>query len=251
MMAITILAIVAVTLYGTFSRTLRSKGIAEERAEITRTGRSAVSRMAEEIGAAFCPEQGVDGTIFRSLSGGTESAPLDALLFSAFSARPAGAAGRDSDQRVISYFFAQRSGLVRGVAERRPDDDAADFFEAFGPRRLRVSGLEPERLLRREAVTIRREALETSSATAFLDNVASLDLRFHDGTEWLEAWDSEDRGTYRRRLPKAVAIDLALYDLDGEIHHFTTAVDLALADLRSAPARSPGTRASPRPRRSP
>jgi prepilin-type N-terminal cleavage/methylation domain-containing protein len=53
MLALGIFGIVAVTLYGTFSRTLRSKGLAERRAEITRVGRSALGRMADEIGSAY------------------------------------------------------------------------------------------------------------------------------------------------------------------------------------------------------
>ena len=42
---------------------------------------------------------------------------------------------------------------------------------------------------------------------------------------------AEDTANYRR-LPRAVAIDLALYDAAGEVHHFATSVDLPLADAR-------------------
>ncbi len=52
-------------------------------------------------------------------------------------------------------------------------------------------------------------------------------FEFFDGRDWQETWDSEERNA---RLPRAVGIDLALYDPSGGIHHFTTAVDLPLSD---------------------
>jgi hypothetical protein len=266
MLAVTILGIVATTIYGTFSRTLRSKGLAEERMDVMRTGRSAVERMGEELASAFYPAPAVPGAIFRSLKLGTEAVPLDAIVFSALSTRPVGAAGRDADQRIISYFFPDREGRMRGgergsggQTERGErgrgfgapsDDEVEDFFAAFGREPARVPGLRTERLLRREVVMTGHEPDVGITPTAFLDDVASLELRFHDGTDWVEAWDSEDRANYRP-LPRAVAIDLALYDRSGATHHFTTAVDLALADARPGPSRSGSPAANATPGRSP
>jgi len=247
MLAITILGIVATAVYGTFSRTLRTKGIAEERAEITRTGRSALGHMADEIASAFYPTPKPAGAIFRSVAVGTESTPLDALVFSALSPRPSGSLGGESDQRVIAYFFPQRRGRMRTATADPTDEETEDFFAAFGSARIRVPGTEPERLLRREAMMSASDAAARGTATAFLDNVASLSFRFHDGNDWLDAWDSEDRASYRP-LPRAVAIDLALYDTAGEVRHFTTAVDLALADTRPGQRRSPEAgQPTPRP----
>lgn len=257
MMAVTIFGIVALTVYGTFARTLRSKAIAEERADVVQAGRGAVARMADELSSAFYP-QGTGLAIFRSLSGGTETLPLDAIIFTALSSRPAGVVGRDSDQRIISYFFPERRDRRRAGDRDAPRaagnildaSDAEDFFAAFGPRRPPRDGETPERLLRREAIMASRDALDAAQATAFLDDVASLEFRFHNGTEWVDAWDSEDRANYRP-LPRAVAIDLALYDARGDIQHFITAVDLALAEARPGPAASGAPRAtgSPHPSR--
>ncbi len=94
MVALGIFGLVAVTLYGTFSRTLRSKALAEEHAEVTRIGRAAVNRMADEIGSAFYPRSLSGTAIFRVLRGGTDEAPLDTLMFTALSTRPAGLEGR-------------------------------------------------------------------------------------------------------------------------------------------------------------
>ena len=75
---------------------------------------------------------------------------------------------------------------------------------------------------------IERRALDEARASVFLDDVASLELTFWDGREWRDVWDSEDANS--RRLPRAVRIDLGLYDELGAIHHFTTAVDIPLSD---------------------
>lgn len=268
MLALGIFGLVTVTLYGTFARTLRSKGIAERRAEITRVGRAAVGRMADEIGSAYYPASLSGTAIFRVLKSGSDDVPLDSLVFTALSARPAGIDGRETDQRMLTYFFPrERSGMRRGGQKNtgaddggldRPSnrggrdllaDDADDFFAAFGPRHPPVPGTDPQRLLRREATMIERRALDEARASVFLDDVASLELRFYDGREWRDLWDSEDPNS--RRLPRAVRIDLALYDAEGAIHHFTTAVDIPLSDTPVGAGSSPGGGTSPTPRRSP
>lgn len=257
-MAVTIFGIVALTVYGTFARTLRSKGLAEDQAELTQQGRSAVARMADELASAFNP--GPPLASFLSLRGGTETMPLHGIIFTALSARPTGLSGHDSDQRVINYFFPTRRDRRHAGGDgdredaRRPggnllDDDAEDFFAAFGPRRPRIDGVTPERLLRREALMSTRDALDTATPTAFLDDVASLQFRFHNGTEWLDEWDSEDAANYRP-LPRAVSIDLGIYDARGEIHHFVTAVDVALAVAVPGPPTTRGGTGGATPRTS-
>lgn len=281
MLALGIFGLVAVTLYGTFSRTLRSKALAEERAEVVRVGRAAVGRMADEIASAYYPRNLPGTAIFRVLPGGSDDAPLDALVFTALSARPAGLEGRGTDQRMLAYFFARdRSGLRgdRRTGTRTADasgsssgsgfassgldrgregnvdllaDDADDFFAAFGPTPVPPLGTTPHRLLRREATMIERRALDDARASVFVDDVASLQFQFYDGREWVDLWDSEEANA---RLPRAVRIDLALYDAAGEIHHFTTAVDLPLSDrvASAPPGGSPGAGArTPAARRTP
>lgn len=280
MLALGIFGIVAITLYGTFSRTLRSKALAEERAEVVRVGRAAVNRMADEIASAYYPRNLPGTAIFRVLPGGSDEVPLDSLVFTALSSRPAGLEGRATDQRMLAYFFARdRSGLrgerrtgrsssdaAGGAAasgaptsaangrEDRADllaDDADDYFAAFGPTPVPPLGTTPHRLLRREATMIERRALDDARAAVFVENVASLAFQFYDGREWVDLWDSEEANA---RLPRAVRIDLALYDGAGDIHHFTTAVDLPLSDrvAAAAPGGSPGASArTPAARRTP
>lgn len=290
MLAITIFGIVATTIYGTFSRTLRSKTLAETEIEVARTGRGALARMTDELGAAYCPDP-PQGPCFWSVAGGTDSQPLDMLAFSALSNRGT-VDGRDTDQRMITYLFsedkngmrrrrgdgrgdgarasggadsggARTSGIVgdsatgtglgRGDARDRANTEPFDFFAAFGATSLRERGIPAERLLRRELALIQRPTTDDNGIlTAFLDNVASLQFRFYDGTDWLEAWDSEDHANYPQSLPRAVEIDLGLYDQNGAVHHFATAVDVALSDPRRRPiSSSPRPSGSPAPRSTP
>lgn len=251
MLAVTILGIVATTLYGTFSRALRSRALAESHIEVTRSGRSALARISDDLTAAFYSQADGGGrvasAVFTSIPGGTESAPLDALTFSAMAARPSGLQGRSAGQQVITYFFATSSDPMHPDARDLQALDVVDFFATFPPRAPLPDDVQPERLLRRERATLRPDELAAVPATLFLDNVASLAFRFFDGTTWYDAWDSEDR-TYPRRLPRAVEIDLALYDATGAVHHFTTAVDLPLAERRGEPSRQvPTTGPTPAP----
>jgi len=247
MLALTILAIVSATLYGTFSRTLRSRAIAEEHVEITRTGRSALGRMTDELSAAFYPRPAragaQAGSIFRSLPGGTEELPLDAVAFSARAPRPSGLRQRGAARQVVSYFFAEERGGMRSQGNTRRADDVVDVFAAFGPQRSFPDGVRPYRLLRREALVLRNDELAPATATLFLDNVASFELRFHDGRRWVDNWDSEDRPN--QRVPRAVALDLGLFDTRGGIHYFTTAIDLPLASRRTLPTSQDGDDGEP------
>jgi prepilin-type N-terminal cleavage/methylation domain-containing protein len=275
MLALGIFGLVTATLYGTFSRTLSSKAIAEEHAEITRTGRAAVNRMADEIASAFYPRQSGVPAIFRVLLGGTDALPLDSLTFTALTSRPAGLDAYGTDQRYLVYFFAREKNgrgerrtttdgdgtsatqrentIASGSQPKRADifaDDADDYFAAFGPTPVPPLGTSPHRLLRREATMIDDRAIDQARATVFVEDVASLSFRFYDGREWLDTWDSEE---HNARLPRAVSIDLALYDPEGEMHHFTTAVDLPLSDHIPSFAgdASPGAKGSPKPAKSP
>ncbi len=277
MMALTIFGIVAITLYGTFERTLRSKAIGEAQAELTQAGRTAVARMAEELASAFYPRDPVyqkalygDSplSIFRTIKHGTETSPLDDIMFTAVSSRPASSGGGDNDQRFIFYSFPvrddgrqddRRSSGGRGnrfAATSRGGNlrmgEVDDFFAAFDSAQPPpANGATPERLLRREVVTVMsttpQDALDRATPTVFLENVASLGFRFHNGTEWLDAWDSDDTVNFRP-LPRAVEIDLGLYDAAGDVHHFVTAADVALADTLAGPRslQSPSPRGTPK-----
>ncbi len=254
MLAVTIFGIVATAVYGTFSRTLRSKTLAERRIDVVRTGRTALGRLADEIASAALLGDPVPERRFVSVPGGSDAEPLDALYFCTLSSR-GGPEARDTDQRIVDYFYpTDVGGMGRdrradsrtggaaaprsvpaaevGPADRAREDDVFDFFAGFGSDSLRARGIPAQRLLRREAPLIARGALDDAVATVFLDDVASLRFRFCDGTDWLDAWDSAD-SSYHGSLPRAVAIDLGLYDEDGVVQHFATAVDLALVPART------------------
>jgi hypothetical protein len=223
--------------------------------------------MADEIASAYYPTNLRDAARFQILKSGTETAPLDSIAFAALASRPAGLEGRGTDQRMIVYFFPRdRSGLRRDArpvtegdrAESAPAsrrgrldllaDDADDYFAAFGPVHPPVLGTTPHKLLRREAALIHPRSLDDARATAFLEDVATLELRASDGREWFEVWDSDDATT--RGLPRTVAIDLGLYDAEGEIHHVATAAYIPLRDVASSTG-NPSANPSPGPTRRP
>lgn len=69
LVAVTILGIILLTVYGTVSRTISTKEYAEERARLASVGREAVLRIADEIEGALSPPTA--GALFQGLSSGT------------------------------------------------------------------------------------------------------------------------------------------------------------------------------------
>ncbi len=57
-----------------------------------------------------------------------------------------------------------------------------------------------------------------------LSGVSSIELEFHDGHRWQQAWSSGKTG----RLPRAVRIAFTITDESGRTHHYGTTVPTAL-----------------------
>ena len=228
------------------------EGIAERRAEVTRVGRAAVGRMADEIGSAFYPQSLPGAAIFRMLKAGRKRCrsirwcsrrSRRGLRASRAAARISGCSRISS--RAIGAGSAASAGPAAATARREggahrtraPNrggvdllaDDADDFFAAFGPTHPPALGTSPQRLLRREATHDRAaRARRGPRPRVFLDDVASLSFASSTARDW-----RRDCGTRRkrtRRLPRAVRDRPRALRQAGEIHHFTTAVDMPLCD---------------------
>jgi type II secretion system protein J len=57
-----------------------------------------------------------------------------------------------------------------------------------------------------------------------LSGISSIELEFHDGHRWQQAWSSGKAD----RLPRAVRIALTIIDESGRTHHYGTTVPVAL-----------------------
>lgn len=207
LVAVTILGILLTTIYGTVSRTIRSKEHAEATARVASTGREAVLRIADEIEASLSPVR-VATAVFQGVGGGS-SQFLDQVRFAVSMPPPFGEVGSGGGRVLITYYLAEQEGIPN------------TFMLVRSERPLPSLGAAPA-----------EEDAETpvDSRTLMVDNVAGLRLRYLDGDsgQWTESWDSTEQ-EFERRIPVAVELALFLYDDNGALHDFSTIVDLPLA----------------------
>ncbi len=213
LVAITILGLVLVTVYGSITRVIYAKERAEERAQLASVGREAVMRIADEIESAMLPSP-TSGAVFQGASGGGAQ-PTDQVRFAIMSRPPFGPLGGRGGPVVVTYSL-----------------DA-------------VAGREPVFLLRRDEVPLAELPPEGEEgpqplSTMVLDGVAGLRFRYWDPykREWVGDWDST-QPDYQDRLPLLVEVALFLYDSERAVHDFATIVDLPLATVRPTPTPGP------------
>jgi hypothetical protein len=138
--------------------------------------------------------------------------------------------------------------ILIGVGQMRnqhPLDSITISTLAAGHRRA-ITGFGSEQIVtymtnesgnRRHWATISRtqsSALMTSGpgasspTTVLADNVVALHIRYFNGNDWLESWDSNKlpRG---QQLPVAVGIDLQLGARNGHVMNFSTEVMIPMA----------------------
>jgi general secretion pathway protein J len=225
MIAVTILAIILVTVYGVVSRALYAKNHSEDRADLYASGREATLKIANELEGALPPIAGRNIGFIGTP--GTERVPMDSVQFDAVVHRLYSATEARGGRALISYsldpipdtgLFALRR-QEQLLTEAAPDPETAN---------------DPDAAPAEPAVT----------AAYVLDQVAGLRFRYLDPLtgEWLDSWDTTVQpppGQPPIGLPGAVEVTLFLADNEGGVHDFGTIVDLPLSNL-TPPTPVPG-----------
>ncbi len=179
MVAIGIVAMLGVLLYGAFMGMSRSRKNMEQVADRYQQGRQALDRMGRELSSAFLSAhqpfqqlQFVRQTIFI----GGDSRPADRVDFTAFAHRRLRADTHESDQCEISYF-----------ASTNPDTGALD-------------------LVRREDKFIDDDPQRGGVVQVLAEDIDSFDVKYLDPltNQWLDSWDSVQAAAQVGRLPAAV-----------------------------------------------
>ncbi len=238
LLAVVILGIILVTVYGSLSRTINSKDTAEERAELYASGREAVLKMASEIETAITPLSG-DRVYFRGTAG-----PAPTIEFIAMN-RGGYGLNRVRPGRVLIAYTLDPVPKRRGIFALRREE------HLFAALLAEADGIEP--VVDEED---EEDPAPKAIATYLLDcpdmpneidlpgsciRIVGLTFRYFDQAlgQWTDAWDStvEDTAMYRR-LPSAVEISLVLADDDGGqfTSDFSTIVDLPLSEGQPTPS---------------
>jgi prepilin-type N-terminal cleavage/methylation domain-containing protein len=221
MIAVTILAIIMVTVYGVVARALYAKNHSEDRADLYASGREAVLKIADELEGALPPTAG-HNIGFVGIAG-TERVPTDSVQFDVVVRCLYGATQTRGGRALVSYsldpikdtpnLFALRR-QEQLLAEPAPEDvngDTADNPDAAPP-------------------------APSVFAAYVLDQVAGLRFRYLNPQtgEWADSWQTTVQpapGQLPVGLPGAVEVTLFLADNEGGVHDFGTIVDIPLSNL--------------------
>jgi general secretion pathway protein J len=191
MVAISVLAMVSVLMYGAAYGLTRSKQSVGHMNERYREGRLAMRRMSNEISAAYISahqpinlQLSVRNTIFYATNG----SPADRLDFTSFSHVRVARDSHESDQNELSYFGS-------------PDPN--------------ISGKTD--LARRESPLIDIDPKRGGQINVMAENIDLFDLKFLDPMSgmWQEQWDTSQASGQLMRMPLQVKITLVLRDGPG------------------------------------
>jgi len=226
MVAIAILGMVVGLIYGSFATTARSKEEIEIGNDIYHEARWALDKLEPDLASAYGTSNPNSQAVFLSLNHtGASGAPQDYLHFSTFSHVKFNPLSRESDQANIKYFVM--TNPETGVptlyrwedASMTPQDD--------------ISGTDPS------SWNGEGQVFELA------EGVLAFDLRFWDGYDWTEEWDSreltaEDEVSetiesydeeMTNTLPMAVDVALVMAGPDGEELLFHTKMRLLLSTI--------------------
>lgn len=186
MIAIAILAMITVLLYGAFSGLARSKEGVSRIASRYHEGRVALRRMTSELQSAYLSNHlpiDLELQVVQTAFIGHRGSPADRIDFNSFAGRRFERDSHKSDQVEVGYFGMEdpadssRYDLVRRVSDR-PD-------------------LEPDKGGRVEVLATDIDLLDL----AYLDPLTG---------KWLEEWDTTQALEETSRLPLQVRIKLVL-----------------------------------------
>ncbi len=229
---LSVLGIVLSIVYGVFAKAISSKELAERAAERAAAARSALSSMTRDLMLArptsgagpppapaagsspaptprsslFVPRQG----LFVGRPRAQGDAMLDDVAFTAFLRRPTAITFGATDLGIVHYFVSplgedsNRLGLYRETIFSLTGD-------SFDP-----------------------DQVHPESTTLVLPDVTSLDLRFFDGRDWVQEWDSTDPRNFAV-APRAVEITLTVADELGRPETYQTGIDLPMVASTSPP----------------
>jgi len=205
MVAVAILAMVSVLIYGAFDGLNRGKKNLGRLNDRYHQGRAALERMSLELSSAFLSQHQppTEQQIRRlTIFAGSTGSPADRLDFTAFSHRRLMHDAHESDQNEISYFGS-------------PDPNVSGKID----------------LARREASIIDIDPKRGGEVNVLVDDIELFDLRYLDPMTgmWTETWDTMQATGQPNRLPLEVKITLVLKGgADGKPITFVTKVPIPM-----------------------
>ncbi len=201
MIAVSITAVIGAMTLGAFQRAQAIRQAVEEQDERVSGARTALSRMAREVSAAFVSEH-YDHRRFRD--------------------RPTAFKGKDGGDRDVLQFFTMAH--VRGLRDAKESDQMlVEYAVAADPD---ASG--EYALFRREKTRIDEDPDRGGTRSLFLRHVTGFDVTYWDWQkqEWAREWSTAPGD--RPLLPPRVRMKLTLRMPDGRDRSFETQARIAI-----------------------
>jgi len=182
MIAIAILALIMVMLAGSFHAVATGKVQAESRLALDQEGRVILSEISDEIRGAVQTPLIPSRTLLLGQGRMQNAAPVDSITVSSL---------EPGHRRAIEGFGAEDTVTY----STEPNADHPGWF----------------RLLRSQSSSLLGIGTGDRARTPLViaDNLLSLHIRYFDGTDWKESWNSQSLPP-GQELPQQVAIDLTL-----------------------------------------
>jgi prepilin-type N-terminal cleavage/methylation domain-containing protein len=198
MLAIGVLALILTMLASSFHAIAASKLHAEGRLMVDREGRALLWQMTKELrNAVQTPFQASNVALFGNghMGGGL---PIDTITMSTFSAGHRRAITAMTPEYIVTYNLT-------------PNREQPGWYVL---QRSQQSGLLTNTV--------------ATQSTELADNVLSLHIRYYNGQNWGESWDSSSlpRG---QQLPIAVAIQIKMAAPGGRVMDFASEVTVPMA----------------------
>jgi len=198
LVALFIVALVVTLSYETFNGVLRSTRQVDELSELDQMVRVSMGTMVNELKSAYWrpPGDNADATPYVFIGQDNENAenPSDTIRFTMLSHARAKEGGSDPSVSILEYEL------------------------------IPVPQAETAVLMHTEETNYLSLSENTLERFELAEQVVGLNFRYYDGKEWLDQWSALDR----KKLPKAVEIEIIFKDSGGQKRQFITQTDIPL-----------------------
>ena len=202
LVAVTVLSMVAVTIWTATSQTARTRDIVESSHDRLHQVRVAFDMISRDLSSAFL-----------SLHRATVEPTHDSVFI-----------GRDhgAEDRLDFYSFTHQR---RYLDVKESDQCEVGYFVAPDPE---ISG--QNNLVRRESPILDLEPLEGGQYLVLVEDVAAFDLQYYDlpMEEWQDEWDTTEAMEEGALLPHQVRIRLVVHDRRGEEVAYGTQIPIPM-----------------------
>src|SRR5208282_4632439 len=201
MLAIGVLALILVMLASSFSTVAHSKVHAEGRLMVDREGRALMWQLTHELTNAVQTPYAASNVALLGNGRMGSGRPIDTITMSTLSGGNRRAIGGMTPETIVTYNLTPNR----------------DLPGCYFLQRSQQSGL--------------LTSTVATQSTVLADNVLSLHIRYFDGQNWGESWDSSSL-PQGRQLPVAVAIQIQMAAPGNRVMDFATQVIVPMGILQ-------------------